>query len=61
MTEPNNRKGPGYAPGPNPVFSQKGPSSDSCGPRKLCALSAARVPCRSISLILRIVKSAGVF
>ena len=29
MTEPNNRKGPGSAPGPNPVFSQNGASSDS--------------------------------
>ena len=29
MTEPNNRKGPGSAPGPNRVFSQNGASSES--------------------------------
>ena len=29
MTEPNDRKGPGSAPGPNRVFSQNGASSDS--------------------------------
>jgi len=29
MTEPNNRKGPGSAPGLNRVFSQNGASSDS--------------------------------
>ena len=29
MTEPNNRKGPGSAPGPNAVFSQNGASADS--------------------------------
>jgi len=29
MTEPNNRKVPGFAPGPNPVSSQNGALSDS--------------------------------
>src|SRR5215469_16710 len=29
MTEPNNRIGPGSAPGPNRVFSQNGASADS--------------------------------
>jgi hypothetical protein len=29
MTEPNNRKGPGSARGPNPIFSQNGASADS--------------------------------
>ena len=30
MTEPKDKKGPGLAPGPNPVFSQNGASSRSC-------------------------------
>ena len=29
MTEPNNRKGPGSAPGPNPIFSHNEASDDS--------------------------------
>jgi len=51
MTEPNNGKGPGSAPGPIPVFSQNGASDDSAvgSLRRVCGSCSFRSSLRTTS------------